>query len=514
MGFGHSMGGTALLMAERERPRTFAGLVVFEPIAFPHDPARADGPSMMVAGARRRRAVFASRQEAYDNYAGKPPLDALTPEALRAYVDHGFLDRPDGSVELACQPEQEASIFEGGARQDAFAHLGEVPCPVLVMAGTPDENPPGMVAPAIARRAGRRTAARVPRAHPLRAHAGSRGRRPGGRGLRRRGPAPRLIRGAAGRLPTCRRPRRRRSGPATCDTPGLPSVPCRTRCRPASRRPGSSRSPAARWPSASPASRSCPSRPARTPPRAPSSTGRSSCSWPGSRRSAPRRPPTSDLDRAVEELRDDPDFAHLDLTPEAEAEFVADAHALVDAYLELEDPAAVRAHRAGAPAGGPGRRAAHAGHHRPVGGGRRGRARRHRLQDRPFAAGPVRAGPARGRPLLRLPVRAGARSPAVDHPAHVPAGRDHHRGPADGAVGPLPAQAHRGGLAGHRPRLRDRRLQAPARPAVPAVRVPGLVPGVRGRRRPGRARGAGALRPRTRPAPARRHARAAHRRPP
>jgi pimeloyl-ACP methyl ester carboxylesterase len=90
---------------------------------------------MMVVGARRRRAVFASRQEAYDNYAGKPPLDALTPEALHAYVDHGFLDRPDGSVELACHPEQEAGIFEGGAGQDAFALLGEVPCPVLVMAG-------------------------------------------------------------------------------------------------------------------------------------------------------------------------------------------------------------------------------------------------------------------------------------------------------------------------------------------------------------------------------------------
>ena len=135
MGFGHSMGGTALLMAERERPRTFAGLIVFEPIAFPHDPARPDGPSMMVVGARRRRAVFASRQEAYDNYAGKPPLEALTPEALRAYVDHGFLDRPDGSVELACEPEQEASIFDGGARQDAFAHLGEVPCPAITRTG-------------------------------------------------------------------------------------------------------------------------------------------------------------------------------------------------------------------------------------------------------------------------------------------------------------------------------------------------------------------------------------------
>jgi pimeloyl-ACP methyl ester carboxylesterase len=150
MGFGHSMGGTALLMAEREQPGTFAGLAVFEPIAFPADPSRPDGPSMMVEGARRRRAVFASRDEAYENYAGKPPLDELTHEALRAYVDFGFLDRPDGSVELACEPEHEARIFEGGARQDAFARLGEVDCPVLVMSGSSEENPPGLIAPAVA----------------------------------------------------------------------------------------------------------------------------------------------------------------------------------------------------------------------------------------------------------------------------------------------------------------------------------------------------------------------------
>ena len=49
-----------------------------------------------------------------------------------------------------------------------------------------------------------------------------------------------------------------------------------------------------------------------------------------------------DLERAVEELREDPDFAHLDLTPDEEAEFVADAHVLVDAYLALEDPTTVR----------------------------------------------------------------------------------------------------------------------------------------------------------------------------
>ena len=104
----------------------------------------------MVAAARRRRAVFASRDEAYDNYASKPPLDLLAPEALRAYVDHGFVDRADGTVELKCDPEHEARIFEGGRWQDTFGRLGEIACPVLVMAGSPMGNPPGLIAPVVA----------------------------------------------------------------------------------------------------------------------------------------------------------------------------------------------------------------------------------------------------------------------------------------------------------------------------------------------------------------------------
>ena len=151
LGFGHSMGGAALLMAELARPGTFAGLVLFEPIAFPRDPDRAaDGPSPMVEGARRRRTVFADRNEAFDNYAGKPPLDLLTPAALQAYVDHGFVDRPDGTVELKCDPEHEARIFEGGAEQDLFDRLGGVGCPVLVLTGSFEGNPPGELGPVVA----------------------------------------------------------------------------------------------------------------------------------------------------------------------------------------------------------------------------------------------------------------------------------------------------------------------------------------------------------------------------
>jgi pimeloyl-ACP methyl ester carboxylesterase len=94
--------------------------------------------------------VFATRDEAYANYAGKPPLDVLTPAALRAYVDHGFLDRADGTVALRCDPEHEARIFEGGALQDTYDELAGVDCPVLVLSGSAVDNPPGAMAPLVA----------------------------------------------------------------------------------------------------------------------------------------------------------------------------------------------------------------------------------------------------------------------------------------------------------------------------------------------------------------------------
>jgi putative RecB family exonuclease len=49
----------------------------------------------------------------------------------------------------------------------------------------------------------------------------------------------------------------------------------------------------------------------------------------------------ADLEQALIDLRDDPELAHLDLSPDDEAAFVADAHELVDAYLALEDPTRV-----------------------------------------------------------------------------------------------------------------------------------------------------------------------------
>ena len=133
---GHSCGGALLLLAEEHQPGTFAALYCYEPIVIPVDPP--PGPNRdnpVYQSALRRRDAFGSRREAYDNYASKPPLSALDPAALSAYVDHGFADQPDGSVRLKCRSEDEAKVYLGGGAHFAYRHLGEVACPVVLACG-------------------------------------------------------------------------------------------------------------------------------------------------------------------------------------------------------------------------------------------------------------------------------------------------------------------------------------------------------------------------------------------
>ena len=149
-GFGHSKGGAALLMAELARPGSFAALVLFEPIVFPPDPDRLAGPSTMASSARRRRNEFDSFEQAYENFASKPPLSSFTPAALHAYVDYGFRPTGRGTIELKCAGETEARVFEGGATHRTYERLGEVACPVLVMAGEDGDEGPSAISRAIA----------------------------------------------------------------------------------------------------------------------------------------------------------------------------------------------------------------------------------------------------------------------------------------------------------------------------------------------------------------------------
>ena len=137
-GFGHSAGATALLLAELARPGTFRALYCYEPVVAPPGPGPFPAPPGrdLAAGARRRREVFPSRQDAYEHFGAKPPLSLLAPAVLRAYVDHGFEDLAGGGVRLRCRAEHEARTYEGGMSHGAWGRLGEISCPVTVACGS------------------------------------------------------------------------------------------------------------------------------------------------------------------------------------------------------------------------------------------------------------------------------------------------------------------------------------------------------------------------------------------
>jgi len=136
LGLGHSFGGTALLLAAAADPSRFAKLVLYDPIAIPVNPGESAfkprGPSM-AAGARRRRAVFESREEATARWSEKGFFRRFSPRAREVYVAEGLADRPDGQVELKCPGEVEATIFEGGRTVDVMARAAEVETPTLVL---------------------------------------------------------------------------------------------------------------------------------------------------------------------------------------------------------------------------------------------------------------------------------------------------------------------------------------------------------------------------------------------
>lgn len=139
---GHSMGAAALVMAALREPHRFAALVLYEPIIFPAEYRLHDGPNPLAEGARRRRATFPSRDDAYRNYASKPPMNRFDPTALRAYVEHGFRDDEAGTVTLKCTPEHEARTYESGAIHETWEQLRDLAVPVWFVSGEPSPVPP------------------------------------------------------------------------------------------------------------------------------------------------------------------------------------------------------------------------------------------------------------------------------------------------------------------------------------------------------------------------------------
>jgi pimeloyl-ACP methyl ester carboxylesterase len=163
-GVGHSLGGAVLLLAEERQPGTFLDQCCYEPVVMPAAPVPVGftGRNSMSEQARRRRARFASLEEARQNFASKPPMNRFDPAALDAYVTYGFVDEPGGGVTLACTGEDEASIYEGAPANRAWDALSDVRPPVTLLGGGDPHDPVSRFLEDIARRLPRGSAIRMP----------------------------------------------------------------------------------------------------------------------------------------------------------------------------------------------------------------------------------------------------------------------------------------------------------------------------------------------------------------
>jgi pimeloyl-ACP methyl ester carboxylesterase len=133
---GHSKGGASLLLGEADRPGSFPRIWAFEPIVFKFDaalPPQDDFP--LARSARKRRNEWPSIEAAREAYASKPPLDVMTDEALRSYVEYGLRDRGDGVYELRCRPEVEARVYAMGPNNGVYERLPEIGSRVVVVCG-------------------------------------------------------------------------------------------------------------------------------------------------------------------------------------------------------------------------------------------------------------------------------------------------------------------------------------------------------------------------------------------
>jgi pimeloyl-ACP methyl ester carboxylesterase len=129
-GVGHSLGGTALLLAEAAVPGTFAALVCYEPVL-----ATAGDPRF-AAAAQRRRERFGSRAEALAHLAARPPFAGLDPRVLRDYVDGGLAGDPGGGVRLRCRPHTEAQVYRTATGSGWAGALPGVGCPTVFVRGS------------------------------------------------------------------------------------------------------------------------------------------------------------------------------------------------------------------------------------------------------------------------------------------------------------------------------------------------------------------------------------------
>jgi len=142
---GHSSGAGNAVLAALIDPEFTHRLVLIEPILLP-PPYVQDTQHPLVVGALRRKRRFESREAAYANFHGRGVFATWDERAFDAYMAYGFVDQPDGSVVIACDPRHESEYFGAATAHGGWERMGEIGVPVHIVAGeTSDSHPPEFV---------------------------------------------------------------------------------------------------------------------------------------------------------------------------------------------------------------------------------------------------------------------------------------------------------------------------------------------------------------------------------
>jgi pimeloyl-ACP methyl ester carboxylesterase len=126
---GHSMGGSASLLAAVAQPARVAGLVLIDPPMIPFALARealATGvrtPNPMADAAEKRRAEYPDVASARERWRGRGVFSGWDDADLDAYLGDG-LRASEAGVTLACSPTWEAATFRGVSHRIEAALAG------------------------------------------------------------------------------------------------------------------------------------------------------------------------------------------------------------------------------------------------------------------------------------------------------------------------------------------------------------------------------------------------------
>lgn len=150
IGLGHSLGAVATLLAARQRPDLFLGVVALDPVLFPRwfvwaftiGPDWLPRPEIpLIKSTLRRRRQWGSREEAFERFRSKSTFAKWSDTALHAYINSVTRESETG-IELIYTPEWEAAIYRSSMNTNRgwWRWLQDINVPVIVIRGAESDT--------------------------------------------------------------------------------------------------------------------------------------------------------------------------------------------------------------------------------------------------------------------------------------------------------------------------------------------------------------------------------------